>query len=183
MKDVTGGNIRIPVRTGDQRMYYIAYTGETGPILVNVISLHRCKGDDYSRTINCYRVYTSQEALRQSDRQHDQLDEKGQEKALGQTSLQRIADEDKKKNRKTYHCGDRPYWLDVRSIVGVVLWEPAISRDQGKSFSSYAAVSVPRNKVLTIYIGRSASELCGDEDGNAQKVTDTVEKVAGTGEA
>ena len=183
MKDITGGNIRIPVRTGDQRMYYIAYTGETGPILVNVISLHRCKGDDYSRTLNCYRVYTSQEAVRQSDRQHDQLDEKGQEKALGQTSLQRIAEDDKKKNRKTYHCGDRPYWLDVRSIVGVVLWEPAISRDQGKSFSSYAAVSVPRNKVLTIYIGRSASELCGDEDGNAQKVTDTVEKVAGTGEA
>jgi len=152
--NVNGGSIRIPVRLSEHRMYYIAYTEETGPILINVIEIARDMNDDWSQTIRVYRVYQAREAVLRADRLDDVLDEKGQVKALGRASLTRIAADDEANHRTTYHGGDRLVWMDVRNVVGVVRWSPVSHR--GQRFTSLTPVHLPGTDIL--YVGTSVSE-------------------------
>jgi hypothetical protein len=152
--DVKGGSIRIPVRLSEHRMFYIAYTEETGPILINVIEIARDADDDWSQTIRVYRVYQAREAVLRADRLDDVSDEKGQVKALGRASLEKIAAEDGVSRRTTYHCGDRLFWMDVRNVVGVVRWSPVSHR--GQRFTSLIPVNLPCTDIL--YVGTSISE-------------------------
>ena len=43
VKEVQGGSGRTPVRLSEHRIFYIAYTEETGPIQINVIDITRTR--------------------------------------------------------------------------------------------------------------------------------------------
>ena len=156
ISDVLGGSIRFPVRVAEHRMFYIAYTEETGPFLINVVKLARETDNNWSKTIQVYRVYTASEAILRTDRVDDVFDDRGQVEALGRDTLTRIAEEDSANRRTTYHCGDRLFWMDVRNVVGVVRWAPLSHRGAPFKKLSEAEPSLSRTDIL--YVGTSVSE-------------------------
>ena len=156
ISDVLGGSIRFPVRVAEHRMFYIAYTEETGPFLINVVKLARETDNNWSDTIQVYRVYTASEAILRTDRVDDVFDDRGQVEALGRDTLTRIAEEDSANRRTTYHCGDRLFWMDVRNVVGVVRWAPLSHRGAPFKKLSEAEPSLSRTDIL--YVGTSVSE-------------------------
>ena len=156
IRDVLGGSIRIPVRVAEHRMFYIAYTEETGPFLINVVKLARETDNKWSETIQVYRVYTASEATLRTDRGDDVFDERGVVTALGRDTLTRMAEEDSTNRRTTYHCGDRLFWMDVRNVVGVVRWAPLSHR--GGPFKSLGAAEPNLSRTSILYVGTSVSE-------------------------
>jgi hypothetical protein len=112
-------NIRIPVRTESSKMYYLAYTAETGLMFVAVTVIRRPVGDDWSRTLTGYQVFTSEDALNRVDRESDYV-VMGRATSIGAKSLRFQVSKDKNRNQKTYHACDWKVDLDVRCIVGVV---------------------------------------------------------------
>jgi hypothetical protein len=157
MSDVQGGNIRFPVRVAEHRMFYIAYMEQTGPILINVVQIARAGNDnDWSRTVQVYRVYQACEAVLRAYTLDDVLDDRGQVKALGRDTLMRIAAEDSKARRTTYHCGDLLFWMDVRNVVGVVRWSPVNCR--GERFKTLGKVAQKLSHTDILYVGTSVAE-------------------------
>ena len=156
ISDVPGGNIRIPVCVAEHRMFYIVYTEETGPFLINVVKLARVTDNNWSETIQVYRVYTAMEATLRTDRMDDVLDERGNVSALGSVTLTRMAEEDTANRRTTYHCGDRLFWMDVRNVVGVVRWAPLSHRCEPFKRLGEAEAGLSRTSIL--YVGTSVSE-------------------------
>ena len=156
MNDVQCGNIRFPVRVAEHRMFYIAYTEQTGPILINVVEIARERDADWSRTIQVYRVYQACEAVLRAYTSADVLDDRGQVRALGRDTLTRIAAEDSIARHTTYHCGDRLFWMDVRNVVGVVRWSPVNCR--GDRFKTLSTVARNMSSTDILYVGTSVSE-------------------------
>jgi hypothetical protein len=156
ISDVIGGSIRFPVRVAEHRMFYIAYTEETGPFLINVVKLARETDNNWSETIQVYRVYTASEAVLRTDRSDDVLDDRGGVSALGRDTLTRMAEEESTNSSTTYHCGDRLFWMDVRNVVGVVRWAPLSHRGHPFQMLGQAVQSLSRTAIL--YVGTSVSE-------------------------
>ena len=156
ISDVLGGSIRFPVRVAEHRMFYIAYTEETGPFLINVVKLARETDNKWSETIQVYRVYTASEATLRTDRADDVFDERGVVTALGRDTLTRMAEEDSTNRRTTYHCGDRLFWMDVRNVVGVARWAPLSHRGGPFKMLGDAQPNLSRTSIL--YVGTSVSE-------------------------
>jgi hypothetical protein len=156
ISDVLGGSIRFPVRVAEHRMFYIVYTEETGPFLINVVKLARVTDNNWSETIQVYRVYTAMEATLRTDRMDDVLDERGNVSALGSVTLTRMAEEDTANRRTTYHCGDRLFWMDVRNVVGVVRWAPQSHR--GGPFRMLGEAEAGLSRTSILYVGTSVSE-------------------------
>jgi hypothetical protein len=112
-------NIRIPVRTESSKMYYLAYTVETGLMFFAVSAIRRPDGDDWSKTLSGYQVFTSEDALNRVDREKDEVT-LGRALTIGACSLRNQVSMDKNRKQTTYHACDWQVNLDVRCIVGVV---------------------------------------------------------------
>ena len=91
-------------------MYYLAYTAETGLTLFAVTMLRKPEGDDWSKTLTGYQVFTAEEALNRVDREEDVVG-MGCATSIGAKSLRFQISMDKNRSKKTYHA---------RCIVGVV---------------------------------------------------------------
>lgn len=122
-------NIRFSVQL-DSRMYFIAYTVDTGVMLFNVRQIRRPRGTDWSQTLRGYPVFTTAEALNRVDAVTDTR-YRGAAPSLGASTLKFIAAQDETRNRKTYHCSDVLRWLDVRCLVGAVRWATVGERADG----------------------------------------------------
>jgi hypothetical protein len=114
-------NIRFSVQLGS-RMYYIAYTEETGVMLFNVQQIRKPRGTDWSETLRGYPVFTTDQALNYVDCERD-CRWPGAAPSLGRASLRYIAADDLNNGRKTYHGSDVLRYMDVRRLVGVVRWQ------------------------------------------------------------
>jgi len=112
-------NIRIPVRTETSKMYYLAYTMETGLTLFAVTVIRKPNGNDWSKTLTGYQVFTTEEALNRVDRENDD-ESRGRARSLGARSLRHQASLDRNRRETTYHACDWEVHMDVRCIVGVV---------------------------------------------------------------
>jgi len=122
----TGGfsptaNIRFSVQL-DSRMYYIAYTEETGVMLFRVQQIQKHRGTDWSKTLRGYPVFTTDQALNYVNSERDCY-WPGAAPSLGRATLRYIAAGDLNAGRKTYHASDVLRYLDVRCLVGVVRWQ------------------------------------------------------------
>ena len=114
-------NIQFSVQLGS-RMYYIAYTEETGVMLFNVQQIRKPRGTDWSETLRGYPVFTTDQALNYVDCERD-CRWPGAAPSLGRASLRYIAADDLNNGRKTYHGSDVLRYMDVRRLVGVVRWQ------------------------------------------------------------
>lgn len=158
-REVNGSDMSICVEASHSRMHYIFHTEETGPMLINATCLAPPKGEDYSHTVQFYRVYTTGEALRRADSATDRFDEKNALVALGKSSLTKQRDEDRDKKRVTYHSGDVSYWGDIRRVIGAVRWAPLSYRDSSFPKGYWDACrGACRNKTSIIYVGSPFSE-------------------------
>jgi hypothetical protein len=85
------------------------------------------------------------------------LSDKGEIEALGRSSLLAQACKDEKSGLQTYHCGDTPYCVDVRHVVGVVRWAPMVYRpaepDSPPDFTEDYWSGCPKEADL-IYVGQ-----------------------------
>jgi len=114
-------NIQFSVQLGS-RMYYIAYTEETGVMLFNVQQIRKPRGTDWSEALRGYPVFTTDQALNYVDCERD-CRWPGAAPSLGRASLRYIAADDLNNGRKTYHGSDVLRYMDVRRLVGVVRWQ------------------------------------------------------------
>jgi hypothetical protein len=154
--------VKFSVVGGSGRMFYIAHLQETGPIMVSVKKVFPPCEEDWSETLQCYRVYTSRAALTRALSPVDTLSDKGEIEALGRSSLLAQARKDEKSGLQTYHCGDTSYWVDVRHVVGVVRWAPMVYRpadpDSLPDFSDNYWSGCPEGADI-IYVGQHFSQV------------------------
>jgi hypothetical protein len=152
--------IRFSVVAGSGRMFYVAHSKETGPTLINVKNVFPPCDNDWSKTLRCYRVFTSMHASTRAAWADDILCDKGGIESLGKLSLRAQAREDEKSDTQTYHSGDVPYWVDVRHVIGVVRWAPMSYR------SACSPPDFPENywsgcpgEADIIYVGQHFSQV------------------------
>jgi hypothetical protein len=152
--------IKFSVVAGSGRMFYIAHLQETGPIMVSVKNVFPPSEGDWSETLKCFRVYTSRIASTRTLSPVDMLSDKGEIEALGRSSLHAQACKDERMGVQTYHCGDTPYWVDVRHVVGVVRWAPMVYRsaDSPPDFPDNYWSGCPEEADL-IYVGQHFSQV------------------------
>ena len=150
-------NIKIPVRTESSRMYYMAYSEETGFMLFAVTQIRKPVDGDWSNTLRGYQVFTSEEALNRVDRESDCVN-KGFATSLGAKSLRHEVTLDQSRGQVTYHPCDWEVSLDVRCIVGVVRQALATQREnQTYERLLHAKTGCPA-KASLIYTGQPFSE-------------------------
>ena len=152
--------VKISVVAGSGRMFYVAHSKETGPILINVKNVFPpCEGD-WSQTLKCYRVFSARHASKRSVSPDDMICDKGGIESLGGSSLLAQAREDEKSSTQTYHCGDAHYWVDVRYVIGVVRWAPKAYRsaDSAPEFSESYWSGIPEETDL-IFVGQHFSQV------------------------
>ena len=152
--------VKFSVVAGSGRMFYVAHSKETGPTLINVKNVFPPCDNDWSKTLRCYRVFTSMHASTRAAWADDILCDKGGIESLGKLSLRAQAREDEKSDTQTYHSGDVPYWVDVRHVIGVVRWAPMSYR------SACSPPDFPENywsgcpgEADLIYVGQHFSQV------------------------
>ena len=148
-------NIKIPVKTESSKMYYIAYTAETGLTLFAVTMLRKPQGDDWSKTLTGYQVFTAEEALNRVDREEDVVG-MGCATSIGAKSLRFQISMDRNRSKKTYHACDWKVHMDVRCIVGVV--RQALDKHRGTYERSAHERSGCPAKASLIFTGDPFSE-------------------------
>jgi hypothetical protein len=148
--------IRIPVRTESSKLYYMAYTQETGLAMFAVIGIRRPDGEDWSKTLSVYQVFTSEEALNRVDQERDTV-RKGCATSLGKASLRHRIAFDRERGQTTYHACDWLVNIDARCIVGVVRQALAKDRTEPYDWRTHAASGCPR-KASLIYTDLTFSE-------------------------
>jgi hypothetical protein len=141
--------IKFNVRVNSARYHYLMYDQWAGGKLVHVTGLQRPgDGEDWEKTVEYRRVYTSQEAARFTD-----IKNGGERGFLGRRALQELAAADKENRRTTYHVGDTVYTGDIRDMIGVVRW--AVTTCRGEKMSG---MYKEHTKADLIYIGPHVSE-------------------------
>ena len=150
-----GANIKISVKTEESKMYYMAFTKETGLMLFAVTMIRKPIGQDWSRTLAGYQVFTTEEALCRVDTERD-IEQKGRAVSLGSASLRHRIAMDRARKWTTYHACDWQVHIDVRCIVGVVRQALATERDQPDRTSHSA--SGCHAKASLIYTDQPFSE-------------------------
>ena len=154
--------IKFSVVAGSGRMFYIAHSPETGPIIVSVQNVSPPSEGDWSETLKCCRVYTSRAAMTRSRSPNDMLGDKGGVAASGRSSLHVQACRDEKSGTQTYHVGDTQYRMDVRHVVGVLRWAPVVYRpDDADSLPDFPEgywSGCPKEADL-IYVGHNFSQV------------------------
>ena len=148
--------IRIPVRTESSKMYYMAYTQETGLAMFAVTGIRRPVGEDWSKTLSGYQVFTSEEAFNRVDQEKDTV-RKGCATSLGKASLRHRIAYDRERRQTTYHACDWLVNIDARCIVGVVRQAMAKDRTEPYDWKTHAASGCPR-KASLIYTDLTFSE-------------------------
>ena len=148
--------IHIPVRTETSKLYYMAYTQETGLAMFAVIGIRRPDGEDWSKTLSVYQVFTSEEALNRVDQERDTV-RKGCATSLGKASLRHRIAFDRERGQTTYHACDWLVNIDARCIVGVVRQALAKDRTEPYDWRTHAASGCPR-KASLIYTDLTFSE-------------------------
>lgn len=142
--------IKFNVRVNSSRYHYIMYDQWAGGKLVHVTGLQRPgDGEDWEKTLEYRRVYTSEEAARITD-----ITDGGARGFLGRKALKKLAAADEKTRRTTYHVGDCLYRGDIRDMIGVVRW--AVTTCRGEDLS--AGLFTEHKKADLIYIGPHVSE-------------------------
>ena len=143
--------VQFSVVAGSGRMFYIAHTVETGPIIINVRNVYPPRDEDWTETLKCYCMFTSVHAGSRAVDTDDKLSDKGDIETLGKLSLRAQASDDERLGKQTYHCGDVLYSMDVRSVVGVVRWAPLNYMSGG--FTDNYWIDCPLEAEL-IYVGK-----------------------------
>lgn len=151
-----GANIKISVKTEESKLYYMAFTKETGLILFAVTTIRKPIGGDWSRTLAGYQVFTTEEALCRVDTEKD-TEHKGRAVSLGADSLRYRIAIDRPRKWTTYHACDWQVHIDVRCIVGVVRQALATERDQPDR-TRHSASGCHANAPSLIYTDQPFSE-------------------------
>ena len=144
--------IKFNVRVNSSRYHYIMYHQWAGAMLVHVTGLqHPDDGEDWEKTLEYRRVYTSDEAASMTD-----ITNGGTRGFLGRRALLALDAYDKsiKPPQTTYHVGDCVYRGDIRDVIGVVRWAVTSCRAQELS----ASVFEENKKADLIYVGTHVSE-------------------------
>jgi hypothetical protein len=131
--DGTDPAITFTVQQQSGKLHYICFSNYSGSMLVAVDRIHRPveiaehveQGDggeissqsDWSKTMHYRRLFTTQEAIMNSDHDRDEGNR------LGRESLRRLI-KSSPSNAVNYHVGERLYEGDIRDIIGVVRWVP-----------------------------------------------------------